>query len=158
MFLNPDVKVSEALRALAILVTAGVLSGSRRRSGPAGEPGRRVAERVGDLTPEQTARNLKAMKESSASSSVSWRSLFGGTVYFLWAKSQKPDTVYQTESPKKATIIKKAVATGSVVPRKRSRSSRPSLRHHRGDRGRGRADRESGRQLPRFASCRTWSA
>jgi HlyD family secretion protein len=44
--------------------------------------------------------------------------LFGGTVYFLWAKSQKPDTVYQTESPKKATIIKKAVATGSVVPRK----------------------------------------
>ena len=28
---------------------------------------------------------------------------------------------YQTESPKKATITKKAVATGSVVPRKRSR-------------------------------------
>ena len=43
--------------------------------------------------------------------------LFGGTVYFLWAKSQKPETVYLTESPKKATIIKKAVATGSVVPR-----------------------------------------
>ncbi len=43
--------------------------------------------------------------------------LFAGTVYFLWAKSQKPDTIYQTESPKKATIIKKAVATGSVVPR-----------------------------------------
>ena len=43
--------------------------------------------------------------------------LFGGTVYFLWAKSQKPETVFQTESPKKATIIKKAVATGAVVPR-----------------------------------------
>lgn len=43
--------------------------------------------------------------------------LFGGTVYFLWAKSQKPDAVYQTESPRRATIIKKAVATGSVVPR-----------------------------------------
>jgi HlyD family secretion protein len=43
--------------------------------------------------------------------------LFGGTVWFLWAKSQKPETVYQTESPKKATIIKKAVATGAVVPR-----------------------------------------
>ncbi len=43
--------------------------------------------------------------------------LFGGTVYFLWAKSQKPETVYATESPKKATIIKKAVATGAVVPR-----------------------------------------
>ena len=44
--------------------------------------------------------------------------LFGGTVYFLWAKSRKPETVYQTESPKVADIVKKAVATGSVVPRK----------------------------------------
>src|SRR5262245_46152035 len=43
--------------------------------------------------------------------------LFGGTVYFLWAKSRKPEVVYQTESPKMTTIIKKAVATGSVVPR-----------------------------------------
>lgn len=43
--------------------------------------------------------------------------LFGGTVYFLWAKSQKPQTVYQTESAKRATIIRKAVSTGSVVPR-----------------------------------------
>jgi len=43
--------------------------------------------------------------------------LFGGTIWFLWAKSQRPDTVYQTESPKIATIIKKTVATGSVVPR-----------------------------------------
>jgi HlyD family secretion protein len=43
--------------------------------------------------------------------------LFGGTVYFLWAKSQKPKTVYQLESAKPATIIKKAVSTGSVVPR-----------------------------------------
>jgi HlyD family secretion protein len=44
--------------------------------------------------------------------------LFGGTVWFLWAKSQKPATIYQTESPKVATIIKKAVATGAVVPRR----------------------------------------
>jgi HlyD family secretion protein len=43
--------------------------------------------------------------------------LFGGTVYFLWAKSRQPETVYQTESPKVADIVKKAVATGSVVPR-----------------------------------------
>ncbi len=43
--------------------------------------------------------------------------LFLGTVYFLWAKSQKKETVYQTEAPKVATIIKKAVSTGSVVPR-----------------------------------------
>lgn len=44
-------------------------------------------------------------------------SLFAGTVVFLVAKSRKPETVYQTEAPKRATIIKKAVATGSVVPR-----------------------------------------
>lgn len=43
--------------------------------------------------------------------------LFGGTAWFLYAKSQKPETVFQTESPKTTTIIKKAVATGSVVPR-----------------------------------------
>ena len=44
--------------------------------------------------------------------------LFAGTVYFLWAKSRKPKTVYQTETPKVADIVKKAVATGSVVPRR----------------------------------------
>ena len=43
--------------------------------------------------------------------------LFGGTMYFLWAKSRKPPTVFAIESPKPATIIKKAVATGSVIPR-----------------------------------------
>lgn len=43
--------------------------------------------------------------------------LFAGTVYFLWSKSKKPKAVYETESPKTATIIKKAVSTGSVVPR-----------------------------------------
>jgi HlyD family secretion protein len=45
-------------------------------------------------------------------------SLFVGTGYFLWAKSRKPKTRFQTEAPKVATIIKKAVATGSVVPRR----------------------------------------
>jgi HlyD family secretion protein len=44
--------------------------------------------------------------------------LFAGTVWFLWAKSRKPETVYQTETPKVADIVKKAVATGSVVPRR----------------------------------------
>jgi HlyD family secretion protein len=43
--------------------------------------------------------------------------LFGGTLYFLWAKSRKPAVIYETESPKRSTIIKKAVATGSVLPR-----------------------------------------
>lgn len=45
-------------------------------------------------------------------------SVFAGTAWFLWAKSRKPETVYKTESPKTADIVKKAVATGSVVPRK----------------------------------------
>src|SRR5262249_3210509 len=44
-------------------------------------------------------------------------SLFGGTIWFLWAKSHRPQTMYQTESAKIATIINKTVATGSVVPR-----------------------------------------
>jgi HlyD family secretion protein len=43
--------------------------------------------------------------------------LFGGTLYFLWAKSRRPPTVYATATPQRATIIKKAVSTGSVVPR-----------------------------------------
>lgn len=43
--------------------------------------------------------------------------LFAGTLYFLWAKSKQPAVVYQTESPRTSTIIKKAVATGSVLPR-----------------------------------------
>lgn len=45
-------------------------------------------------------------------------SLFGGTLYFLWHKSQKPKVVYRTESPALADIVKKTVATGSVIPRK----------------------------------------
>lgn len=43
--------------------------------------------------------------------------LFAGTLYFLWAKSRRPQVVYATEQPARATIIKKAVSTGSVVPR-----------------------------------------
>ncbi|MCB1058410.1 MAG: biotin/lipoyl-binding protein, partial [Acidobacteria bacterium] len=43
---------------------------------------------------------------------------FGGTLYFLWVKSQAKPVVYKTESPFIATIVHKAVATGSVVPRK----------------------------------------
>lgn len=43
--------------------------------------------------------------------------LFGGTLYYLWAKSRAKPVIYDTQSPTLATIIKKAVATGSVVPR-----------------------------------------
>lgn len=41
-----------------------------------------------------------------------------GTGYFLVKKSQKKPVVYQTATPTRATIVKKTVATGSVVPRK----------------------------------------
>ncbi len=44
-------------------------------------------------------------------------SLFG-TVYFLYTKSKKQPDVFKTESPKIDNIVKKTVATGSVVPRK----------------------------------------
>lgn len=43
---------------------------------------------------------------------------FGGTIYYLYSKSQEKPLEYQTEQPTTQTIIKKTVATGSVVPRK----------------------------------------
>lgn len=42
----------------------------------------------------------------------------GYTFYFLYGKSQEKPVVYETASPFVETIIKKTVATGSVVPRK----------------------------------------
>ena len=44
--------------------------------------------------------------------------VFVGTIYYLYAKSQEKPVSYSTEVPIKATIIKKSVATGAVVPRK----------------------------------------
>jgi HlyD family secretion protein len=44
--------------------------------------------------------------------------LFGWTIYFLYKKSEKPPEVYKTQKPVITTILKKTVATGSVVPRK----------------------------------------
>jgi HlyD family secretion protein len=44
--------------------------------------------------------------------------LFGYTLYYLWNKSKKKPVVYKTEMPAYNNIIKKTVATGSVVPRK----------------------------------------
>jgi len=44
--------------------------------------------------------------------------LFGGTLWYLWRKAQKPVVIYDTESPSVTDIIKKTVATGSVIPRK----------------------------------------
>ncbi len=44
--------------------------------------------------------------------------VFGYTIYFLYEKSQAKPVVYQTTTPFTESIIKKTVATGSVVPRK----------------------------------------
>jgi len=43
---------------------------------------------------------------------------FGGTLYYLYSKSEEPPVVYETASPAVRTIVRKTVATGSVVPRK----------------------------------------
>lgn len=43
---------------------------------------------------------------------------FIGTGYFLYKKSDKPDVYYETESPFMTDIVKKTVATGTIVPRK----------------------------------------
>lgn len=44
--------------------------------------------------------------------------VFGGTIYFLYNKSKAEPVVYETTKPFVTNIIKKTVATGSVVPRK----------------------------------------
>lgn len=44
--------------------------------------------------------------------------LFAATLFYLWRKAQKPPVVWETASPVVTDIVKKTVATGSVVPRK----------------------------------------
>lgn len=43
---------------------------------------------------------------------------FLGTGYFLYKKSNKPETIYELESPFFTDIVKKTVATGKITPRK----------------------------------------
>jgi len=43
--------------------------------------------------------------------------VFGVTIYYLYNKSKEKPVVYVTEQPLVTDIIKKTVATGSVVPR-----------------------------------------
>lgn len=43
---------------------------------------------------------------------------FIGTGYFLYKKSDKPETLFETETPFVTDIVKKTVATGTIVPRK----------------------------------------
>ena len=44
--------------------------------------------------------------------------VFIWTFYFLYKKSDQPPIVYQTISAFDTTIVKKTVATGSVIPRR----------------------------------------
>jgi HlyD family secretion protein len=44
--------------------------------------------------------------------------VFGGTLVFLYHKSQKKPVIFKTQTPFATNIIKKTVATGSIVPRK----------------------------------------
>ena len=44
--------------------------------------------------------------------------IFAATIIYLYQKSQQKPVVYQTEKPFVTNIIKKTVATGSVIPRK----------------------------------------
>ncbi len=41
---------------------------------------------------------------------------FGGSMYYLYQKNAEDPTVYETELPSKQNIIKKTVATGSILP------------------------------------------
>jgi HlyD family secretion protein len=43
---------------------------------------------------------------------------FVGTGYFLYQKSEEPPIIYETDAPFKTDIVKKTIATGSIVPRK----------------------------------------
>lgn len=44
--------------------------------------------------------------------------IFIGTLVFLASKSRKKPVVYKIETPQKINIVKKTIATGSVIPRK----------------------------------------
>jgi len=44
--------------------------------------------------------------------------IFGGTIYFLYTKSKKVPEVFETKNPFVTNVIRKTVATGSVVPRR----------------------------------------
>ncbi len=41
---------------------------------------------------------------------------FGGAMYYLYSKNQEDPVVYNTEKPENRTIIRKTVATGSILP------------------------------------------
>ncbi len=42
---------------------------------------------------------------------------FSGSLYYLYQKNQEDPVTYKTEQPKVQNIVKKAIATGSIVPK-----------------------------------------
>ena len=44
--------------------------------------------------------------------------VFDGTLVFLYRKSQEKPVIFETRSPFVTNIVKKTVATGSILPRK----------------------------------------
>ena len=42
--------------------------------------------------------------------------IFGGAMYYLYQKNSEDPVVYETEQPSKQNIVKKTVATGSILP------------------------------------------
>jgi HlyD family secretion protein len=44
--------------------------------------------------------------------------MFGGTLWFLWAKSRAKPVATETEKPLRTDIVKKVVASGTIEPRK----------------------------------------
>nr|WP_299341723.1 efflux RND transporter periplasmic adaptor subunit [Allomuricauda sp.] len=42
--------------------------------------------------------------------------VFGGSMYYLYQKNSENPIVFETEAPSKQSIVKKAVATGSILP------------------------------------------
>ena len=41
---------------------------------------------------------------------------FAGAMYYLYQKNSEDPVVYETETPTKHSIVKKEVATGSILP------------------------------------------
>ena len=41
---------------------------------------------------------------------------FGGAMYYLYQKNAEDPVIYETEKPEKKSIVKKTVATGSILP------------------------------------------
>src|SRR6185295_989338 len=97
----------------------------RERARRTRDPGPRRRPRRGDPGPARGAYQPGRGVEDGSMKKV-FAVLFGlvalsalaGTMFYLYSKSETTPVTYKTETPAVKTIIKKTVATGSVVPRK----------------------------------------